>query len=71
MLYDITTFARYPFLAMQQKFLFNARSMSKMPIMVKAMFAQETFNQANTITRAASMNLQKQNFIGASLVRVM
>jgi len=54
---------------MQQKSLFKARIASKIPKMVKAMFAQPTFNQAKTITRIARINLQKQKLIAPSLLR--
>jgi hypothetical protein len=37
-------------------------------MMVRAIFAQETVSQANTITKAARINLQKQNFIAPSFV---
>jgi hypothetical protein len=46
---------------MQQKSLFSARMASNTPIMVRAMFAQEGFHHAKTITNTASMKRQKQN----------
>jgi hypothetical protein len=55
------------FFAIQQKSLFNARITSKIPIMVNAIFDQETFNQANTITRTARINLHRQKVIFSSL----
>jgi hypothetical protein len=51
------------FLAIQQQSLHKARSISSAPMMVKAIFPQETFHQAKTITRAARINLQKQKLI--------
>jgi hypothetical protein len=57
----------YCFFAKQQKFLFKARSTSKTPMMVNAIFDQPTCSQANKITRAARRNLQRQKAILTSL----
>ena len=46
---------------MQQKSLFNPKMINTIPITVRAMFVQEGFHQAKTITRAGRTIRQKQN----------